>query len=178
MFLRIAGAHHVEQSGIKGVKILFDPNIIILISMGEIIMQYSSRLTIAIHILLCIVEFEKKEKVTSNFLAGSIGVNPVIIRNVLGQLQNANLIKTAAGVGGSTLAKEPTDINMLDIFKAVENSNVDLFHFHDNPNPECPVGRTVHAVLDDKLAAIQKSMENSMRSVTLQSLITDMKKRQ
>ena len=27
MFLRIAGAHRAEQSGIKGVKIPFDPNI-------------------------------------------------------------------------------------------------------------------------------------------------------
>ena len=31
MFLRIAGAHRAEQSGIKGVKIPFDPNINILI---------------------------------------------------------------------------------------------------------------------------------------------------
>ncbi len=28
MFLRIVGAHRAEQSGIKGVKIPFDPNII------------------------------------------------------------------------------------------------------------------------------------------------------
>lgn len=45
-------------------------------------MQFSSRLTIAAHIMLCIAAFEKKEKLTSNFLAGSINVNPVIIRNV------------------------------------------------------------------------------------------------
>lgn len=138
-------------------------------------MQYSSRLTIAVHILLCIEQFKESEKVTSNFLAGSIGVNPVIVRNILGQLKKAGLVDVAAGVGGSTLKKDPEDITMLDIFHAVEESENGLFHFHENPNPECPVGKIVHAVLDDRLHEIQQAMENSMNSVTLQSLIDDMK---
>lgn len=141
-------------------------------------MQYSSRMTIAVHILLCIDEFDTKEKVTSNFLAGSIGVNPVIVRNILGQLKEARLIHVAAGVGGSTLARDPADITLYDIFEAVENSDEGLFHFHENPNPQCPVGRTVHAVLDERLLEIQRAMENSMRSMTLQSIIDDMKKKQ
>lgn len=141
-------------------------------------MQYSSRLTIAIHMLLCIDQFSGERKVTSNFLAGSIGVNPVIIRNVLLKLQDAELVTTAAGIGGSKLAKAPADITMLDVFKAVEDSEEALFHFHENPNPACKVGRTVHAVLDDRLSLVQQAMENSMKSVTLQSIIDDMKKKQ
>lgn len=139
-------------------------------------MQYSSRLTIAVHILLCIEEFKDEKKVTSSFLAGSIGVNPVIVRNVLGQLKKSGLINVAAGVGGSTLAKEPKDITMLDIFNAVEASGETLFHFHENPNPECPVGRRVHAVLDDRLLDVQHAMENKLNEITLQSVIDDMKK--
>lgn len=141
-------------------------------------MQYSSRLTIAIHILLCIEEFSPEAKVTSTFLAGSIGVNPVIVRNVLRQLKDSGLIHVAAGVGGSTLAKSPSHITLLDIFRAVEDSDEALFHFHENPNPACKVGRTVHAVLDERLLDIQRAMENSMDSITLQSIIDDMKKKQ
>lgn len=139
-------------------------------------MQYSSRLTIAVHILLCIEEFKDEKKVTSSFLAGSIGVNPVIVRNVLGQLKKSGLVNVAAGVGGSTLTKEPKDITMLDIFNAVEASGETLFHFHENPNPECPVGRRVHAVLDDRLLDVQHAMENKLNEITLQSVIDDMKK--
>lgn len=139
-------------------------------------MQYSSRLTIAVHILLCIEEFKDEKKVTSSFLAGSIGVNPVIVRNVLGQLKKSGLVNVAAGVGGSTLVKEPKDITMLDIFNAVEASGEALFHFHENPNPECPVGRRVHAVLDDRLLDVQHAMENKLNEITLQSVIDDMKK--
>lgn len=138
-------------------------------------MQFSSRLPIAVHVLLAIVEFEGKEKTTSVFLAGSVNVNPVIIRNTLGQLKSAGLISVKAGEGGSSLAKEPKDITLMDIFHAVEKEE-DLFRFHENPNPECPVGKNVHAVLDDKLLAIQEAMFKQMRSITLQDLLDDLNK--
>lgn len=136
-------------------------------------MQFSSRLPIAVHILLAIVEFEGKNKTTSVFLAGSVNVNPVIIRNTLGQLKAAGLITVKAGEGGSALAKKPEDISLMDIFEAVEKEE-ELFHFHENPNPKCPVGRNVHAVLDKRLLSIQEAMKQEMKSITLQSLIDDL----
>ncbi len=136
-------------------------------------MQFSSRLPIAVHILLAIVEFEGKEKTTSTFLAGSVNVNPVIIRNTLGQLKAAGLVTVKAGEGGASLAKQPGDITLLDIFDAVEKEEA-LFHFHENPNPECPVGKNVHAVLDNKLFAIREAMREKMKSIALQDLIDDM----
>lgn len=136
-------------------------------------MQFSSRLPIAVHILLAIVEFEGKEKTTSTFLAGSVNVNPVIIRNTLGQLKAAGLVTVKAGEGGASLAKDPEDITLMDIFDAVEKEEA-LFHFHENPNPECPVGKNVHAVLDNKLFSIQAAMRQKMESITLQNLIDDM----
>lgn len=136
-------------------------------------MQFSSRLPIAVHVLLAIVEFEGKEKTTSTFLAGSVNVNPVIIRNTLGQLKAAGLVTVKAGEGGASLAKEPRDITLMDVFDAVEKEEA-LFHFHENPNPACPVGKNVHAVLDNKLFAIREAMREKMGSITLQDLIDDM----
>lgn len=136
-------------------------------------MQFSSRFTIAVHTLLCIKQFDGVYRTTSKFLAGSVNVNPVIIRKILIQLKEAELITVEAGIGGASLTKAPKDITLLDIFKAVEPSE-DLFHFHENPNPECPVGRSVHTVLDGKLCDFQSALENSMRAVTLQTLIDDL----
>lgn len=136
-------------------------------------MQFSSRLPIAVHILLAIVEFEGKEKTTSTFLAGSVNVNPVIIRNTLGQLKTAGLVTVKAGEGGASLAKDPKHITLMDVFNAVEKKEM-LFHFHENPNPECPVGKNVHAVLDRRLFSIQEVMQEQMKSITLQDLIDDM----
>lgn len=136
-------------------------------------MQFSSRLPVAVHILLAIVEFDGREKTTSTFLAGSVNVNPVIIRNTLGQLKAAGLVTVKAGEGGSFLAKEPKDITLSDIFDAVEKEE-ELFHFHERPNPDCPVGKNVHAVLDSRLFDIQEAMRKQMKSITLQDLIDDM----
>ena len=136
-------------------------------------MQFSSRLPVAVHILLAIVEFEGKEKTTSTFLAGSVNVNPVIIRNTLGQLKTAGLVTVKAGEGGASLAKDPKDITLMDVFNAVGKEEM-LFHFHENPNPECPVGKNVHAVLDRRLFSIQEAMQKQMGSITLQDLIDDM----
>lgn len=136
-------------------------------------MQFSSRLPVAVHILLAIVEFEGKEKTTSTFLAGSVNVNPVIIRNTLGLLRSAGLVSVTAGEGGAHLTKAPGDITLLDVFKAVEKDEA-LFHFHENPNPDCPVGKSLHAVLDGRLLAIQDAMHQQMAATTLQDLLDDM----
>lgn len=135
-------------------------------------MQFSSRLPIAVHILLCIQQFDGQYKVTSNFLADSVNVNPVVIRKTLGQLKAAGLVKVEPGVGGASLAKNAADITLLDVFDAVEQQE-DLFHFHENPNPKCPVGRNVHAVLDKRLLHVQQAMLDELAAITLQSLADD-----
>lgn len=80
-------------------------------------MPYSARLATSVHILLAIYHFENKEKVTSTFLANSIQTNPVIVRNLLGKLQKAELVKVEAGVGGAHLTKAPQELTFWDIFK-------------------------------------------------------------
>lgn len=139
-------------------------------------MQFSSRFTIATHILLCIALFSEKEKVTSDFLAGSISVNPVIVRNTLGLLSSAGLAGVRAGVGGAYLAKDADDITLLDIFRAVEKEEA-LFHFHENPNPLCPVGRTIHAIMDGRLESARQAMEAELSRTTLSRLVTELKER-
>lgn len=139
-------------------------------------MQFSTRLPVAVHILLCIREFEGRCKTTSNFLAGSVGVNPVIVRNTLGKLKAAGLVQVEAGVGGASLLKEPTEITLLDVFHAVEDEE-SLFRFHENPNPDCPVGRYVHSVLDGQLRAVDDAMKAQLRAVTLQDLLNEMEQR-
>ena len=137
-------------------------------------MQISSRFTLAVHIFACIEAFGDENKVTSDFLAASANVNPVIIRKILGQLKGAGLINVARGTGGTTLAKPLGEITFLDIYRAVECvDNGDLFHFHENPNPECPVGGNIHNILDDKLQRVQSAMERELASITLEDVKTD-----
>lgn len=140
-------------------------------------MQISSRFTLAVHIFACIDTFGKEYKVTSDFLAGSTNVNPVIIRKILGQLKGAGLIEVARGIGGTTVSKPLEEISFLDIYRAVECiENGDLFHFHENPNIDCPVGKNIHYILDDKLLRVQNAMEKELASITLADLKKDTEK--
>ena len=137
-------------------------------------MQISSRFTLAIHIFACIDTFRNEYKVTSDFLAGSTNVNPVIIRKILGQLKGAGLIEVARGTGGTMVAKPLEEITFLDVYRAVECvENGALFHFHENPNINCPVGRNIHHILDDKLLQVQNAMEQELASITLADLKRD-----
>lgn len=138
-------------------------------------MQISSRFTIAIHMLVCMDVFKEEYKITSEFLSSSIHVNPVIIRKLLSQLKDAGLIEVKRGPGGATIAKPLEEVSFLDVYRAVdcveENS---LFHFHENPDLNCPVGRNIHNILDDKLVRVQKAMEAELQSITLADMRADL----
>ncbi|MDE7254295.1 MAG: Rrf2 family transcriptional regulator [Acetatifactor sp.] len=140
-------------------------------------MQISSRFTIAMHMLACMDVFKDEYKITSDFLASSINVNPVIIRKILSQLKDAGLIEVKRGPGGAVIARPLDKITFLDVYQAVEciEENT-LFHFHENPNPNCPVGKNIHCVLDDKLLRVQAAMEQELKSITLADMNSDLGK--
>ena len=135
-------------------------------------MQISSRFTIATHTLI-VIALEQDIKVTSDYIAGSVGVNPVIIRKTLSQLRNAGLIEVARGTGGAKLAKAADQIRLVDVYRAVESIGKDgqLFAFHDHPNPDCSIGRNIHTVLDDKLEEAQKALEDNLAKTTLADVV-------
>ena len=120
-------------------------------------MQISSRFTMAIHMFTCIDTFTD-QKMTSDFMAGSIGTNPVIIRKILQQLKAAGLIEVSRGTGGVTITRP------LELI---------TFHFHENPNPNCPVGKNIHRVLDNRLLEVQKAMEEKLSQITLADVKND-----
>lgn len=132
-------------------------------------MQTSRRFSIATHLLLCLRVF-RDLKATSAFLAGSVQVHPVVVRNILGQLKRAGLAQVAAGSGGARLARAPKTITLLDVYRAVEDHRDGLFSFHDHPNPRCPVGKHIRRVLEDHLRIAQLRMEDSLAQTTLADL--------
>ncbi|SDB02294.1 Rrf2 family transcriptional regulator [Eubacterium oxidoreducens] len=140
-------------------------------------MQITSKFTIAVHVITAIDYFSETETVTSNFLAGSVGANPVIVRNVMGSLKEAGIIDISQGKSGITLAKELSETTFFDVYKAVDCVNDEgLFHFHENPNIECPVGRNIHKSIDGKLLKVQQAMEDELKRITLADVVEDTRK--
>ena len=141
-------------------------------------MKISGRFTAAVHMMCYIAVFENEEKVTSDRMALSVQVNPVIIRTLMSRLKNAGLIRVEQGTGGTSLAKSVKKITLLDIFRAADvlDPEEGLFHFHENPSDACPVGKYIHPAVDRHLKDAQKAMERELRSVSLEDVLRDMKK--
>ena len=137
-------------------------------------MQITSQFTIAVHIITAVDYFGGCDSVTSSFLAGSIGVNPVIVRNVMGRLKEAGIIEISQGRSGIVLSKPLEKISLFDVYQALGCVSEDgLFHFHENPNANCPVGRNIHKAMDARLACIQSAMETQMKQMSLAEIVAD-----
>lgn len=130
----------------------------------------------AAHMVCAIDYFGDTRPVTSTFLAGSIGTSPVMVRTIMGMLKQAGIIESSKGKTGITLAKPLDEITLLDLWRAVDQSDADsLFHFHENPCPQCPVGGNIHAALDGRLTAAQRALEDQLKRTTLADVEKDIR---
>jgi DNA-binding IscR family transcriptional regulator len=140
-------------------------------------MKISSRFTVAVHIL-SLITIENSAHCTSEWIAGSVNTNPVVIRRVMGKLKNAGFIEVRRGIGGITLLKPLDELTLLDIYRAVEVvEEGELFQFHDNPNPNCPVGCNIQDVLEIILISAQEAMESVLERVTMKDVVTVLTKK-
>ncbi|BDI31067.1 transcriptional regulator [Capsulimonas corticalis] len=140
---------------------------------GAIAIRIASRFAVAVHILSLLGMNEQDEN-TSEWMAGSIGVNAVVVRNVTGQLRRAGLVRTQQGVAGAHLDKALGEITLLDVYRAVEES-VDLFSIHPRPNPDCSVGANIQTSLEGVFGEAQQAMENRLSQTTMAQIVQDLR---
>jgi DNA-binding IscR family transcriptional regulator len=132
--------------------------------------QISTRFAIAVHIL-CLIAINP-HACTGDFIAGSVNTNPVIIRKIMGMLKKAGLIEVRPGVGGAALRKNPEQISLLDVYRAVNVVEKNqLFRLHERPNVQCPVGRNIEAVLVKEFEEAQQAMESRLAQTTIKQLV-------
>ncbi|BCG58883.1 Rrf2 family transcriptional regulator [Paenibacillus sp. URB8-2] len=130
-------------------------------------MNISTRFAVAIHIL-ALLETNKEGKNTSEWIAGSVGTNPVVIRRITSMLGKAGLIEVRPGIAGAKLARAAGEITLLDIYLAVDAVGKDsLFAVHEHPNPSCPVGQNIAGAMIPVFSLAQQAMEDVLSKVTL-----------
>jgi len=113
----------------------------------SVIRMNNTRFATAIHIMTLLAK-SPQEWLTSEWIAGSINVNPVIIRKEISVLREAGLIISRQGKeGGSQLGKTAELITISEIYKAVKNTEI-LGKKNQNPNPACSVGKEINVHLN------------------------------
>lgn len=137
-------------------------------------MQISMKCSIAVHCLIFINEAYGKVKVTSELLSESTGINAVIIRNILSSLKKAGIISVARGTGGAELNISSENIDLYMIYSAVEPDGLSsLIGVHKCSDRKCPVAKNIYDVLQKPYLKIEHSIIETMKNISLKSLIDD-----
>ncbi|SNY73888.1 Rrf2 family transcriptional regulator [Paractinoplanes atraurantiacus] len=136
-------------------------------------MAANSRLTIAVHALawLALAHRRGRDVLTSDEVAASINVNPVIARRSLGDLRRAGLVAVRHGTGaGWHLARPPAEIPLSDVHEAVEGPPIFALH-HTEPNLDCPVGRGIRPALSDVYAGAEQALHRELARTSIADVL-------
>ena len=108
----------------------------------------NTRFSTALHVLTLLAK-NQEDWVSSDFIAGSICINPVMVRRELSSLNEAGLIYSRKGKdGGSKLSKKPEEISLGEVYLAVKNSEI-LGKKNKDTNSNCPVGSRINRKLEE-----------------------------
>ncbi len=131
-------------------------------------MASNSQFAVAVHILAMLAQ-KTDQKVKSECIAESVNTNAVVIRRLLCNLQDANLVVSQKGAtGGTSLARPAEEINLNDIYEAISPGEVFALHPR-KPNQDCPVGKNIEAVLCN----LQKDIDNAIKEKLIRYTLAD-----
>lgn len=133
-------------------------------------MASNSQFAVAVHILAMLAS-SGEEKVKSECIAESVNTNAVVIRRLLCDLHEANLVVSQKGAtGGTLLAKKVEEINLNDVYKAVATGEVFSLH-RQKPSQDCPVGKNIESVLCHLQKDIDRVIEQKLVKYTLADVL-------
>lgn len=133
-------------------------------------MNVSTRFTVALHILTLLAS-TPGEALTSEYIAGSVNTNPVVVRRLLGTLRKVGIVSSQPGNGGGwELAKNPEKLTLRDVRQAVKEGSPFSMHTQP-PNPKCPVGRNIQQALGPVYDRAERVMEDDLSHTSILSLL-------
>ena len=133
-------------------------------------MPTSSRFSVAVHILALMAR-AGDGPVKSDRMAESVNTNPVVIRRILCELARAELVTSQTGAsGGSRLARKPSQITLLDVYRVVEGARVFALH-RQPPNRRCFVGGHIETVLGEVLEDVNQAVERALAKTTIEQVL-------
>ncbi|MDL2209598.1 Rrf2 family transcriptional regulator [Desulfovibrio sp. OttesenSCG-928-O18] len=131
-------------------------------------MNTDTRMAVCTHILALLALTPKGEHRTSTLLARSVNTNAVVVRRLVGSMKRAGLVAVLPGRGGTTIARAPETITLLDVYRAVlPAEKLCPFQVHQNPNLRCYVGKSIHDALEMPLAKVRQAVQQSLSSTTI-----------
>ena len=126
----------------------------------------SGKFAITLHILTLLSKFPD-EYLSSDFLAGSMNLHPVLVRKEIANLKKNNIVESREGKNGGTKLLIPAkDITLDTIFK-LTFEKVTLGFSKKDPNPNCPVGKKINQNLQSLYDDINDKISSKLNSISL-----------
>ncbi len=126
----------------------------------------NTRFATAIHILTLLAD-RPEEWLGSDLIAGSININPVIVRKEISVLNHAGLVITRRGKeGGTKLKKVGEKITLSEVYSAISNSEI-LGKKNQHPNPKCKIGKQINQKIDKLNKETHHMMMHFLKEKTL-----------
>jgi len=129
-------------------------------------MPTSTRFAVAVHVLAALAVSDGKP-MRSEDIAYSANTGAVVIRGLLSRLGEAGLTRSQLGAGGGALlAKRPEHIRLVDVYRAVEDT--ELFSLHRTPPCEtCAVGGNILEAIEPVLTRARNALEKELSRSTI-----------
>lgn len=109
-------------------------------------------------------------------LADSVNADPSFVRRVLSKLAKAGLVSTTRGKNGAcSLARPPSKISLLDIYKASEAPVALAPHAYPIAK-RCQVSRNIGRCMDDVLQEAQRGLERGLARQSLADVVASVKR--
>jgi DNA-binding IscR family transcriptional regulator len=130
------------------------------------------KFAITLHILTLLTK-SPDEFLSSEYIAGSMNINPVLVRKEIGNLKKHNVVESREGkFGGTRLAKPATEITLEDIYDMTFDC-MSLGYSKNDPNPNCPVGKKINENLDSLYKSINTQVRGQLKGISLLQFTRD-----
>ena len=127
----------------------------------------SGKFAITIHILTLLTKFPN-EFLTSDYIAGSLNLHPVLVRKEIANLKKNNIVESKEGKnGGTKLAIAASEISLDAVFKMTFET-ASLGFSKNEPNPDCPVGKQINKSLGELYENINDKISLQLSSISLE----------
>lgn len=126
----------------------------------------NGRFAVSLHILTLLATMPG-EWLSSEYIAGSININPVLVRKEISNLREAGLVESREGKnGGTTLAKSPSKILLSEVYTAVRQDLL-LGRTKNDPNPDCRIGRQINKHLENLYEEVEDTLLQKLGKKTV-----------
>jgi Rrf2 family protein len=135
----------------------------------------NSEFIIAVHSLILLAH-RPDGMASSEEIASNVCTNPVRVRKVMSCLRKSGFVDTREGSGGGyKLSREPDEITLADIYRALAAGSLAPSWCSGNPEMECVVASNMGDVMNSVFCGADQHLAMYFETITIGKMLAQVK---